>query len=172
MGTVADTATRARPAGKYLSIYLSDHQAGSVVGVELARRIVGHHQGTEAGPVLAAVRDEIEADKETLERLMDRLDCEPSRVKPAGAWLLERLGRLKPNGQLRGLSPLGRMLELEGLAAGITGKMMLWRALERSHGATIPGVDFAALAARAQGQRERVEAVRLEAAAQALADAR
>jgi hypothetical protein len=165
--TTADKTTKARPESRYLSIYLNDHFAGSVMGVELARRISGHHEGTEAGRVLAAVRDEIEADQETLKRLIERLGFEQSRLKPAGAWVLERLGRLKLNGQLRGLSPLGRMVELEELGAGITGKMMLWRALERSLGQTVPGFDFAALAARAESQRERVEALRLDGATEA-----
>jgi hypothetical protein len=164
--TTADKTTEARPESRYLSIYLNDHLAGSVTGVELARRVTGHHEGTDAGQVLVAVRDEIEADQETLKRLMAQLGVEQSRLKPAGAWVLERLGRLKLNGQLRGLSPLGRMLELEALAGGITGKKMLWLALERTLGKTVSGFDFAALAARAESQRERVEALRLDAAAQ------
>ena len=155
---------------RYLGIYLNDHLGGSTVGVQLARRIASHHEGTGAGPVLAAVRDEIEADRETLERLMERLGVERSRVKPAGGWVLERLGRLKPNGHLLGDSPLGYVVELEGLVTGITGKMLLWRALERSLGGdSVPGFDFAALAERAESQRERVEVQRLGASARAFA---
>lgn len=160
------TNAGASPA-RYLSIYLNDHGAGSVLGVELAKRIVAHHEGTPAASGLATVRDEIESDRDTLRRLMAELGVTESRVKPAGAWLLERLGRLKPNGQVRGLSPLGRFLELEGLVTGITGKLLLWRALERSLGTTRPGFDFAALASSAEDQRDRVEAFRLEAAAAA-----
>lgn len=155
---------------RYLGIYLNDHLGGSTLGVQLARRIAGHNEGTEAGLVLAEVRDEIEADRETLERLMERLGVERSRIKPAGGWLLERLGRLKPNGHLLGDSPLGYVVELEALVTGVTGKMLLWRALERSLGGeALPGFDFAALAERAASQRDRVEAQRLDAAARALA---
>ena len=39
------------------------------------------------------------------------------------------MGRLKPNGQLTGYSPLSRVVELEGLALGMTGKLALWKAL-------------------------------------------
>ena len=42
---------------------------------------------------------------------------------------MEKVGRLKPNGRLVGYTPLGRLLELEALAAGVAGKRGLWRAL-------------------------------------------
>ena len=90
-----------------------------------------------------------------------------SRLKPAGAWVAERLGRLKPNGQLRGYSPLSRVVELEGLTGGVAVKQMLWNALGQHFGSTLEGFDFEALAARAEAQRVRLEACRLEAAASA-----
>jgi hypothetical protein len=151
-----------------LSIYLNDHFAGSVVGVELARRARASNREGELSRDLSEVCGEIEADQATLLRLMDRLGVERSRVKAAAAWLGEKLGRLKLNGQLRGYSPLSRLVELEGLCAGVTGKAMLWRAMERSLG-TVPGFDFEALAARAVFQRERLEGHRLEAVATAFA---
>jgi hypothetical protein len=154
-----------------LSIYLNDHFAGSVVGVELARRARASNREGELGRDLAQLCGEIEADRETLRQLMDRLGVERSRVKPAGAWLGEKLGRLKLNGRLRGYSPLSRLVELEGLCAGIAGKAMLWRSLERSLD-TVPGFDFEALAGCANAQRERLEAHRLEAAATAFTDDR
>ena len=43
--------------------------------------------------------------------------------------MAEKLGRLKPNGQILGYSPLSRLVELETLALGITGKRSLWEAL-------------------------------------------
>jgi len=42
---------------------------------------------------------------------MEELGVSRSRLKPAGAWVLEKLGRVKLNGQLRGYSPLSRLLE-------------------------------------------------------------
>ena len=153
---------------KYLAIYLNDHLAGAVAGVELARRATDHRAGTPAGRVLAGVRDEIEADRETLRDLIAALGIGESRVKPIGAWVLERLGRLKPNGHLTSESPLSPVIELEGLLIGVTGKMLLWRSLDASL-ETVPGFDFGALAERAESQRERLEPLRLEAAAKALA---
>jgi hypothetical protein len=149
----------------FLAIYLNDHLAGSVVGVELCKRARASNQGSELGKALAEICTEIEADHRTLRQLMERLHVEESRVKPAAAWVAEKLGRLKLNGQLRGYSPLSRVVELESLEGGIVGKEMLWKALGRKFGDGLPGFDFVALAARAEAQRERIEACRLDAAA-------
>jgi hypothetical protein len=43
--------------------------------------------------------------------------------------MAEKAGRLKPNGQIRGYSPLSRIVELEALTLGVTGKLSLWRYL-------------------------------------------
>jgi hypothetical protein len=148
---------------RYLAIYLNDHLAGSVVGVELARRAKASNAGTEIGTAIAEVCAEIEADRETLREAMRRLGVGESRVKPALGRLGEKLGRLKPNGQLRGYSPLSRVLELEGLLVGVAGKRMLWRGLEHACGGRLPNFDFAALVARAEAQQQRLESCHLKA---------
>ena len=114
---------------KYLRIYLQDHLAGSTTGLELARRARGANEGTEYGPPLAKIADEIEADKRQLEGIMEDLGFGGDRLKNIGAWALEKLGRLKLNGELTSYSPLSRVVELEGLLTGITGKKGLWIAL-------------------------------------------
>ena len=59
---------------------------------------------------------------------MDDLEIRTDPVKDAGGWLLEKAGRLKLNGQLKGYSPLPRLVELEGLALGVTAKLASgWR---------------------------------------------
>jgi hypothetical protein len=148
-----------------LAIYLNDHLAGSVVGVQLCKRARASNEGSKLGEALAEICAEIEADRQTLRQLMDRLGVAESRVKPAGAWLAERLGRFKLNGQLRGYSPLSRVVELEGLEAGVAGKEMLWKTLGQKFGGGLSGFDFEALAARAKAQRQRIEACRRDAAA-------
>ncbi len=143
--------------GRYLPIYLNDHLAGATVGVELARRLHASNRGNEAlAPTLSRVSSEIEADRKTLEDVLDRLGVSRSPLKPAGAWLLERLGRLKPNGHLRGYSPLSRVLELEGLAVGIAAKAELWRTLAGLDLGRRPGVEFETLIARAEKQRTAI----------------
>jgi len=141
---------------KLLSIYLNDHLAGATVGVELARRLrASNDDEPYFGSPLAELCAEIEADRESLEEAMERLDISRSKVKPAAAWAGEKLGRLKLNGQLMGYSPLSRLVELELLLIGITGKLRMWKSLEQSRGDL--GVDFGRLAERAQRQRDKVE---------------
>ncbi|HMI82094.1 MAG TPA: hypothetical protein VK480_09935 [Solirubrobacterales bacterium] len=154
---------------RLLAIYLNDHLAGATLGVGLARRLRSSNRGdAEMGEPLARICAEIEADRETLLELMDRLEIGRDPVKPVLAWVAERLGRLKLNGQLRGYSPLSRVLELEVLSSGIGGKMQLWNALEQRFGEGLDGFDFHALAARADDQGRRVEDLHLAAAKRAL----
>jgi hypothetical protein len=114
---------------KLLRIYLQDHHAGSTSGVELARRMRDSNRGNEYGETMAKVADEIAADQKALESIMDDLGFGADRIKDAGAWILEKAGRLKLNGQITGYSPLSRVVELEALVTGITGKISLWTAL-------------------------------------------
>jgi hypothetical protein len=146
-----------------LAIYLNDHLAGAVGGVETARRTRGANEGTEFGAPLARICEEIESDRESLQTVMEELGVGRSRWKPAVGWLAEKAGRLKPNGQLRGYSPLSRLLELEVLMAGITGKHRLWTVLDELVGEDSK-TDFKALAARAEDQRARVVDLQLRAA--------
>jgi hypothetical protein len=146
-----------------LGIYLNDHLAGSTGGVETARRARGSNEGNEFGGPLSQLCEEIESDRESLERVMKECGVGRSRIKPAIGWLGEKLGRLKPNGQLRGYSPLSRVVELELLLLGITGKLRLWLLLDELVGED-SSADFKALAARAEDQRSRVEALQVRAA--------
>ena len=152
-----------------LAIYLGDHFAGATAGVELARRVRSSNRDqADFGPPLARLCEEIEADRETLRQLMERLEVSPGRLKPVAGWLAEKLGRLKLNGQLHGYAPLSRVVELEGLSIGITGKRCLWRTLEMALGAQWEGFDFSVLAERAAKQRDTVEELRQRAVAEAM----
>ena len=156
---------------KYLRIYLQDHLAGSTAGLELARRTRGANEGTEYGPPLAKIADEIDADRRMLQGIMDDLGFDGDRLKNAGAWTLEKLGRLKLNGELKGYSPLSRVVELEGLLTGITGKLGLWLALLEV-APSEPRLDadlLGRLRDRAEEQRSTVEALREKAAREAFA---
>lgn len=157
-------------ASKRLSIYLNDHLAGAVAGLELAKRARGSNEEGELGAFLERLVEEIEADKRTLEGVMDELEIGRDRPKLLFGWTTEKLGRLKLNGQLSGYSPLSRMLELEGLVVGVTAKEALWRAL-RELSAAEPRLDAAlldSLAERAQRQRRELDEQRLRAAREAL----
>jgi hypothetical protein len=154
---------------RLLPIYLNDHLAGSIVGVELARRCLKENRGSELEDFLRWLLSEFVEDRATLIQLMERLAVPRSKSKTAVAWTAEKLGRLKLNGQITGYSPLSRLVELEGLATGIEGKRSLWLALAQIHDtdAWLREIDLDALAERARSQRERLEPHRLAAAAEA-----
>jgi hypothetical protein len=150
-----------------LRTYLQDHHAGATVGVELARRAARSNSETEYGPELARLAEEIAEDRETLEGLMEELGAGSSRVKDSAAWAAEKVGRLKPNNSWLAYSPLSRVVELEGLLIGVTGKLALWQSLRVASGNTVGRFDLAALSERAQDQRARLERLREQAAAEA-----
>jgi hypothetical protein len=154
---------------KYLEIYLNDHLAGSVVGGLLARRIARENRGNRYGTGAAEIAEEIEEDKAQLHGVMERLGVRKKQIRLGVAWTTEKAMRLKPNGRLLGYSALSRVLEFEGLTIGITGKLELWRSMEAvQNGSAVSDVDFGKLIARAESQRDRVEALRVEAAREAL----
>jgi hypothetical protein len=116
---------------KPLDIYLNDHLGGATFGVALTRRMHRENRGSPYEASLARMAREIGEDRGELEAIMARLGVRKRRFKLVGGWIAERTGRLKPNGRLVGYTPLGRMLELEQLVAGVEGKLSLWRALKQ-----------------------------------------
>jgi hypothetical protein len=141
-------------SSELLPIYLNDHLAGATAGTNLAKRMAGSNEGTEFGPFLSDLAAQIDADKAVLEDVLARLDVSPDPVKTGVAWLGEKLGRLKLNGRLLEYSPLSRVIEFEGLIAGVNAKRGLWKVLASA----APGeprlaeVDFAHLIERADEQ--------------------
>ena len=153
---------------KLLGIYLNDHLAGSVVGTRLARRIAKHNEGNHYGSEASRLAEEIQQDQAALEALMDRLDVRKKMFRRVAAAVAETAGRLKPNGKMVGYSPLSRVIELEGLTIGITGKLELWQSLKVT-GESVNGVDVDQLIERAEDQRQRAKELRLRAAREAFA---
>ena len=116
---------------KYLRIYLNDHRAGALAGLELVKRARSSNQGTELGEYLLSFEAEVREDLRALEEAMRSLGVPLNQIKAGAAWLAEKLGRAKLNGQVRGYSPLSRLIELEGLGLAVEGKRRLWTTLER-----------------------------------------
>ena len=102
---------------------------------------------------------------------MDTLEVKSDHPKVMAGWVAEKLGRLKPNGQILGYSPLSRLIELEMLALGITGKLSLWEALTEVAGEDerLDAAELARLSERAEGQRKQVWQLRQRAAGEAFA---
>jgi hypothetical protein len=151
-----------------LAIYLNDHLAGATIGRELARRTASSNRGTEYGPDLQRLAEEINEDRESLLALMRALKVTPDPLKVAGAWAAEKLGRVKLNGQLLGYSPLSRVVELEALSLGVNGKLSMWMALlEVLPDARPGGVEIEQLAGRARGQLDELAELRRQASVEA-----
>ena len=153
-----------------LSTYLNDHLGGSAVGVDLARRLCRSNRDTQYGPPLVEIAQQVEEDVDRLRDIMARFDVEEDRVKQLAASAAEKVGRLKLNGQLLGYSPLSRMVELEGMMLGVTGKLALWVVLNENYAddPRLSGVDLPRLIARAKEQRTTLERLRRLAAAEAI----
>jgi hypothetical protein len=154
---------------KYLATYLNDHLLGATAGCELVRRAARENEGSELGSFLSQLAREIEADRDALKAIMGELDVKVDHLKVAVGWTAEKFGRLKPNAQLRGYSPLSPLVELEGLSIGVQGKLAMWRALAEI--ADELGVDRARLqelAVRAESQQADVERHRVDVARGAL----
>ena len=158
---------------RLLRIYLTDHLAAGTAGVALARRAARSNTGSSTGEFLHRLSLEIAEDLETLRRVVGELGFTPSRPKEIVAAALEKVGRLKPNGQLRGYSPLSRVLELEALSVGVAGKLALWHSLQAIPALSerLRGIDLEDLVERARRQREEVEEHRQQAAHQAFSGA-
>ena len=154
---------------KLLPIYLNDHLAAAVVARERCRYASAQNEGTELGAFLARLLGEIQEDADTLRRVMERAGAAESPLKLAFGLVAERAGRLKLNGQVTGYSPLGRLLDLEGLSLGVEGKRRLWLALGDLADPRLQEFDFGGLAERATRQRDELEQHRLAAARAALA---
>jgi len=158
----------------FLAIYLNDQLALGIGWRELARRSARSNAGTDSGLVLERVATGIAEDVDTFRGIMRTLRVRTDPVKPGLAWAAERLGRLKPNGRLRGYSPLSRFEELEFLAMGIDGKKQLWTTLRDLAGLAdrLPDTDFDELIRRAQQQRDDLEPIRVGAGTHAFGPAR
>ena len=154
-------------AEKRLRIYLNDHSSGALAGYEVAKRCLSNNEGTRLGEYLEQFVSELEEDRGELLRVMDALGLTRDKLKEGMGWAAEKAGRLKLNGQITGYSPLSRLVELEGLVIGVTGKRSLWRSLKEvaETDPRIAVVDLDLLEKRAQAQLEELEKHRLEAAA-------
>jgi len=157
---------------KLLRIFMQDHLAAATAGLELARRTRGANQRTAYADDLERIAEEIADDRQALEELMADLGFGSDRVKNIGAWTGEKLGRLKLNGRLTGYSPLSRVIELEGLVAGISLKLSLWGILLEvsEQEGRLDRDRLRRLITRGEEQRQTVAALRARAARDAFLD--
>ncbi|MDP2710235.1 MAG: hypothetical protein Q8O56_03365 [Solirubrobacteraceae bacterium] len=156
----------------HLETYLQDHRAGAEAGSALARRLADENVGTPHEDFLVSLAQEVEQDVDVLEGIMERFGVSKSILKTTGAKLGERIGRLTPNDQLTGYSPLSRVLEIEGLRAGIQGKLGLWDSLAElaAHDDRLDADEVTGLQEKAERQLEGLRKHERIAAREAFVD--
>jgi ferritin-like metal-binding protein YciE len=157
-------------ADDHIATYLSDHLAGAVVAVELMENLEAVYAGKSIADFIANLRTDIEADVRELENLLGRLHISESRTRKASAWLTEKFTQLKLRLDDAAHGDLRLFESLEALSLGIEGKRSLWLALSAAAEVSpqLRIADYQRLRQRAEEQRERVEAKRLEVAQTAL----
>lgn len=148
---------------KELAAYLNDHLAGSVAAIELLDHLAKEFDGQQLGKFFGEVRDDVQADQDVLHGLIKKLGIEESSLRKAGAWIVEKFGQTKFDVSGNEAGGLGLLQALEALALGITGKKLLWHALQNveANFPQLQGIDLARLEQRAGDQLERIEKERL-----------
>ena len=127
--SLLDTAQPLTLDNELLGIYLADHHAGSVGGLELGRRAASSNKGTPLGRFLVEFVSDLENDQEALERCMELVGASRAPAKDAAAWIAAKAGSLKRNGRWVERSPMTNVVELEGLIAGSRARVSLFRTL-------------------------------------------
>jgi len=155
-----------------LEVYLNDHLAGATGACEVARNATEKYATTPHRNFLQQFLLEVEEDRATLEELIRTVGGTPNPLKQAGAWIMEKVSRLKLSPGGTGSEEMSVLLTLETLCIGVDGKICLWTALGEMAGeiAALGAIDFDQLLARARGQRAGLEKERLAAARAALRD--
>jgi hypothetical protein len=152
---------------EHLATYLNDHLAGSVAAIELLEDLEAAYAGNELERFFTDLRNDIEADRQELNGLMEQLEIAQSRPRKAGAWIAGKFAELKMRLDDSAHGPLRLLESLDAVELGITGKLALWQALIAAAEVTPAlrgALDYQRLARRATEQIERVELRRLEAA--------
>lgn len=112
-----------------LRVYLNDHLAGSVAGLDRMRRTAQTLARTPVGGDLDAVADEIEGEQDELRAIIAGLDMPEALLKQVATWAGEKVARLKGNGRFGRHSPMTPLLEVELLRSAVMGKRGLWQTL-------------------------------------------
>lgn len=157
-------------SGGPLETYLQDHLAGASHAIDLLRWMKHTHRNDSLGAFVSDLVTEIEKDREVLAGIAERVVARESAMKETGAWLSEKVSRLKLSDH--GATDIGTFEALEFLVLGIHGKLVLWRALAilGRVDTRLADFDFAHLADRAEKQEAAVDELRLQIAPAALGD--
>lgn len=155
----------------HLANYLNDHLAGSMTALELVEKAADRNRENRLGAFLAELHGALDEDRAALEGVMERLGVEKGGVKATAGRVVEKVSRLRLHEKVTGDPDLSRVLELETMIMGVTGKLQLWHSLQASLASDprLAGVDLDALVRRAHDQLAGLDDHHREAAAGAFA---
>ena len=144
-----------------LATYLKDHLAGAQVALNQLEAMCNEHEDERYREFAKRLLPDIKSDDNTLRSIVRTIDEEPSGIKNAGGWLLEKMARLKLGHTKTEGFELFESLEL--LSVGIVGKRSLWKALQilSKEDSRLRKFDFDTLLHRADDQFQAVEEERL-----------
>ncbi len=109
-----------------LYTYLQDHLAGATFGLNLLKDLGEQQLDQELANLAKSVLGEVEAGRQTLERVLKCLGANASPLKDASAWVAQKLGSTK----LSTNKPFGLFEAVELMTLGVLGKVALWKSLE------------------------------------------
>lgn len=148
-----------------LSTYLDDHRAGAAGGEQLAKRLAETNVHQPWGRDLRLLSEQVTEDVRTLDEVRKALGLNGGLAKRmialAGGYVI----RWRPDRVLLHGEALPRVLELEAMMSGVTGKRQLWVLLGSvADDARLDGFDFEGLAERATEQIALLRSVHAQAA--------
>jgi hypothetical protein len=151
-----------------LDTYLNDHIAGATAGTNLAKIAAEEHQTDEHGPFFSEIYAAVEKDFGILKDLAAALGVEESAGKGALAEIGSKM--MAPKFTAGEDDQLNAFITLETLSIGVEGKVCMWKALKTVENdyAGFENFDLDDLLARAESQREKIEAQRQKIAPLAL----
>ena len=156
-------------ADRPIDDYLNHHLTGATFGYELAQRVADEVRDPALRAPMQELANDIAADRERLEHVMQQLGTEQNSLMVASGSLMEKVGKVF-TGLGSANSEFGFFEAVETLSLGVEGKRCLWLALRKVED-QYPGlseVDLDELIERATKQREMLEEQRAAAVPRAL----
>jgi hypothetical protein len=155
-------------ATEQLHTYLNDHLAGSVAAIQLLDYLIEYYPSHRLAKFFQEIRNEIAADQQVLQQLIEKVGSKESTMRKAAAWLTEKIGRVKLRSDDE--NDIALLQAIEMLVLGVTGKQLLWRSLGAisQNVVELQGTDFVELERRAAQQIEKLEEERLYVSREAL----
>ena len=116
---------------KSLASYLTDHAAMITAEVELAQRMARENKDIPLGEVLATYLEELQRQRSIVRGMIAAIGADSNPIKEAAGWLVEKIGRFKPNDGGTRYTHLSQVVELEGLIMLATARLSMWETLNR-----------------------------------------